>query len=96
VLSGVVDRLTLHSLLLLLTEARRVLAPGAPIVVVATEPARADADRGVVAQDLLAPSALHAATWQVLLDRAQFAGARPLQNGPPGDGRIAITATVPD
>jgi hypothetical protein len=96
VLSGVVDRLALHSLLLLLTEARRVLAPGAPIVVVATEPSQAGADRGVVAQDLLAPSPLHAETWQVLLDRAQYTGARLLQNGPRGDGRISIAATVPD
>ena len=43
VLSGVVDRLPLHSILLVLSQAHRVLALGAPIVVVATDPAHARA-----------------------------------------------------
>jgi len=95
VLSGVVDRLPLHSILLVLSEARRVLALGAPIVVVATEPARAGAARDVVADEVLAPRTLHARTWEVLLARANFAGAAPLAGGPAGDGRVAIAATVP-
>lgn len=96
VLSGVVDRLPLHSILLVLSEAHRVLALGAPIVVVATEPGRARADRDVVAEEVLAPRPLHARTWEVLLARANFAGVAPLAGGPDGDGRVAIAATVPD
>jgi hypothetical protein len=95
VLSGVVDRLPLHAMVLLLAEARRVLAPGAPIVVVGTDPAQARGAGEVVGADLLVPSLLHARTWEVLLDRAQFAGVAPLAAGPP-DGRFAVTALVPD
>jgi hypothetical protein len=91
----VVDRLPLHAILLLLSEAHRVLALGAPIVVVATEPERASAARHVVADEILAPRTLHALTWEVLLARANFAGAGPLAGGPAGDGRVAIAATVP-
>ena len=95
VLSGVVDRLPLHAILLVLSEAHRVLALGAPIVVVATEPGRAGAERDVVADEILAPLPLHARTWELLLARANFAGARTLAGGPVGDGRVAIAATVP-
>jgi len=96
VLSGVVDRLPLHSILLVLSEAHRVLALGAPIVVVATEPTRAQADRGEVAEEILAPRTLHARTWELLLARANFAGAAPMGDAPAGDGRVATAATVPD
>jgi hypothetical protein len=96
VLSGVVDRLPLHAIVLLLSEARRVLHPGGPIVVVATDPGEGHTDRDVVGTDLLAPSLLHARTWEVLLDRAQFAEVAPLEGGPPGDDRFAVTARVPD
>lgn len=96
VLSGVVDRLPLHSILLVLSEAHRVLALGAPIVVVATEPGRASAARDVVAEEVLTPRTLHARTWQVLLARANFAGAAPVAGAPDGDDRVAIAATVPD
>jgi hypothetical protein len=95
VLSGVVDRLPLHAILLLLSEAHRVLALGAPIVVVATQPARAGDERDAVADEILAPRPLHAATWELLLARANFAGAGPVAGGPAGDGRVAIAATVP-
>ena len=95
VLSGVVDRLPLQSILLVLSEAHRVLALGAPIVVVATEPARAREERDVVADEVLAPRTLHARTWEVLLARAGFAGADPVAGGPAGDGRVAIAAAVP-
>jgi hypothetical protein len=95
VLSGVVDRLPLQSILLVLSEAHRVLVLGAPIVVVATEPARAREERDVVADEVLAPRTLHARTWEVLLARADFAGAAPVAGGPAGDGRVAIAAAVP-
>jgi hypothetical protein len=95
VLSGVVDRLPLHAILLLLSEAHRVLALGAPIVVVATEPVHASAARHVVADEILAPRPLHARTWGLLLARANFTGAGPLAGGPAGDDRVAIAATVP-
>jgi hypothetical protein len=96
VLSGVVDRLPLHATLLLLAEARHALALGAPIVVLASTPDRARADRDVVAEDLLDPRPLQARTWEVLLARAQFSGAALLPGGPADDGRVAIAATVPD
>lgn len=96
VLSGVVDRLPLHAILSVLSEAHRVLALGAPIVVVATEPGRARADRDVVAEDVLAPRVLHVRTWEVLLARAGYTGAGPVAGGPAGDGRVAIAARVPD
>jgi hypothetical protein len=96
VLSGVVDRLPLHSILRVLSEAHRVLALGSPIVVVATEPTRAQADRDVVAEEVLAPRTLHTRTWELLLARANFAGAAPMADAPTGDGRVAIAATVPD
>jgi hypothetical protein len=95
VLSGVVDRLPLHAILLLLSEAHRVLALGAPIVVVATEPEKAGAARHVVAEEILAPRPLHARTWELLLARANFAVSGPLAGGPVGDDRVAIAATVP-
>ena len=94
VLSGVVDRLPLHAILL---SVRGPPGPGSRC-----------ADRGgghraragpggrdVVADELLVPSPLHAQTWEVLLGRANFAGAAPLPGGPDGDGRVAIAATVP-
>ena len=95
VLSGVVDRLPLHSILLVLSQAHRVLALGAPVVVVATDPAHARAARDVVAEEVLAPRTLHARTWEVLLARAGFGAAAPLAGGPAGDGRVAIAASVP-
>jgi hypothetical protein len=95
VLSGVVDRLPLHTVVLLLSEARRVLGRGAPIVVVATEPAGARAERDIVADEVLAPTPLHAVTWEFLLTRANFAGVTTVTGGPSGDGRVAIVASVP-
>ena len=96
VLSGVVDRLPLQATVLLVAEARRVLRPGARLVVVASRPERARADRDDVADDLLDARPLHARTWEVLLARAQFAEVGLLAGGPPDDGRVTIVATVPD
>jgi hypothetical protein len=95
VLSGAVDRLPLHESVGLLARARRALAPGAPIVLVCTEPERALAARDVVADELLAPSVLHAETWEVLLERAGFVAGGPLPGGDIGDGRVAVAAAVP-
>jgi hypothetical protein len=95
VLSGVVDRLPLQAILLVLSEAHRVLALGAPILVVATEPPQASAARHVVADEILSPRPLHARTWELLLARANFAVAGPLAGGPVGDDRVAIAATMP-
>jgi hypothetical protein len=96
VLSGVVDRLPVHAIVLLLSEARRALGPGAPIVVVASDPEGARRDGDMVGTDLLGQRLLHARTWEVLLERAQFAGVVPLAGGPPDDDRFAVTALVPD
>jgi hypothetical protein len=97
VLSGVVDRLPLHALVALLTQARRALWRGAPIVVVATEPETAEARCSVVARDLLQPAPQHVASWEVLLDRAGFVECARLGNpeGGEGDHRFAVSATVP-
>lgn len=95
VLSGVVDRIPLHSLLALLAQARRALAPGAPIVVVASDPEQSTASRSAVARDLLHPRPLHAETWQVLLQGSGFVTVGPLLVDGGGDDRFAIAAATP-
>jgi hypothetical protein len=95
VLSGVVDRLPLHSLLPLLAQARRALAPGAPIVVVASDPEKSTAGVSAVARDLLHPRPLHAETWNVLLHGSGFVTVGPLDFDGDGDDRFAIAATTP-
>ncbi len=94
VLSGVVDRLPLHSLIGLLAQARRTLAPGAPLVVVVKTPGVADEPLGVVARDLLAPRFMHAQTWGVLLERAGFVNGTPLADHSQDDGRLFLSASV--
>ncbi len=96
VLSGVVDRLPVHSVLRLLAECRRTLADGAPIVVL-SEPAGAVWSREAPAADLVSGHPLHEATWELLLDRAGFAEVAPLTGdaGDAGDGRFAVTAVTP-
>jgi len=97
VLSGVVDRLPLHSLVALLDLARRALALGAPIVVVATDPEHFTDRGGAVARDLLDPRPLHAGTWTLLLERAGFVAIAPLEGERDGDGdaRFALSAAAP-
>ena len=104
VLSGVVDRLPLHALITLLARARRTMTPGAPLVVAVRTPEVADDEApgvadddppGVVARDLLAPRALHAPTWALLLERAGFVSGAPLVADPAGDdGRLVLSASV--
>jgi len=95
VLSGVVDRLPLHALITLLARARRTMTPGAPLVVAVRTPVVDDERLGVVARDLLAPRALHARTWALLLERAGFVGGAPLVADPAGDdGRLVLSASV--
>jgi hypothetical protein len=93
VLSGVVDRLPLHSLVVLLAHTHRALAPGAPIVVLATEPQEAAERADVVARDVLEARPLHAETWELLLRRAGFVAVAPLEGD--DDARFAVTATTP-
>jgi hypothetical protein len=97
VLSGVVDRVPLHSLVSLLDRSRQVLALGAPIVVVASDPDRSPDQVGAVARDLLRPEPLHAETWTVLLRRAGFVSVAPLAGGAEGDAdvRFALVAAAP-
>ncbi len=94
VLSGVVDRLPLHALLPLLAQSRRALAHDAPLVVV-SEPDAATGSRDAVALDLLDGRPLHAATWELLLDRAGFVEVGPLPEGGVPDGRFALVAATP-
>jgi hypothetical protein len=89
VLSGVVDRLALHALLPLLAQCRRVLARGAPLVVI-TEPAAVAASRVAPASDLVDGRPLHEATWELVLDRAGFVEVAPLPEGTGQDRRIAL------
>jgi Methionine biosynthesis protein MetW len=94
VLSGVVDRLPLHALLPLLSDSRRVLRRGAPLVVL-SEPVATGADRGASAQDLIDGRPLHLATWELLLERTGFAEVAPLADGTGTDGRLALSAVLP-
>jgi hypothetical protein len=94
-LTGVVDRLPLHALIDLLSGVRRVLAPGAPLVIISTDPARIEARWGDVARDIVEGRPLHAQTWQVLLERCGFGDLAELP-GPDGGGDLfGITASAP-
>jgi hypothetical protein len=95
VLSGVVDRLPLHALVSLLAAARRGLALGAPLVVVANNPREEGSRAGAVANDLVASRPLHADTWELLLSRAGFVSVSPLEGGAADDPRFAISARTP-
>jgi hypothetical protein len=93
VLSGVVDRLPLHALVPLVAQCRRTLAHAAPLVIV-SEPVVAAGARELPAQDLVDGRPLHAATWQLLLDRSGFVDVALLSPGV-ADGRFALAATAP-
>jgi Methionine biosynthesis protein MetW len=95
VLSGVVDRLPLHALVPLLSQARRSLRSNAPLVVVATDPEDSAARRAPVAQDLVDGHPLHAQTWEILLARAGFVDVSPLPRDGDHDGRFALSAFTP-
>lgn len=95
VLSGVVDRLPLHALVSLLAAARRALALGAPLIVVASDPEQDGSWAEDVAQDVIAPRPLQAETWELLLRRAGFVSVAPLEGGTGGDPRFAISAATP-
>ncbi len=94
VLSGVVDRLSLHALLSLLAQSRRTLAHDAPLVVV-SEPGAAAGAREPAAHARVDGRPLHAATWEMLLDRAGFVEVAPLPAGDGQDGRFALVAATP-
>jgi hypothetical protein len=94
VLSGVVDRLPLHALLPLLTQSRRALRRGAPLVVISEPVSSVDA-RDDAAQDLVDGRPLHQATWALLLERAGFVDVAPLPGGTGKDGRLALAALTP-
>ncbi len=94
VLSGVVDRLPLHALLPLLAQCRRVLARGAPFVVI-SEPAADASSRDAPASDVVEGRPLHEATWELVLGRAGFVEVAPLPDGTGQDRRIALSASAP-
>ena len=94
VLSGVVDRLPLHAILPLLADARRALAPGAPIVIVSEPVAPAHAGEPVT-EDMADGADLHAETWVLLLSRSGFVDVAPLPAGAGGDDRFGLSAAVP-
>jgi hypothetical protein len=97
VLSGVIDRIPLHSLVSLLDRSRQALALGAPIVVVARDPEGSVGHVGAVGRDVLRPQPLHAETWTVLLQRAGFVSVAPLTGGADVDAdvRFALAAAAP-
>jgi SAM-dependent methyltransferase len=83
VLSGCTERYAAGDLVELVDLARRVLAPGAPLVLVSRGPSAPAADP--IASDLAPGRPFHAQTWAFLLDRAGFGeievhadGATPL------------------
>jgi hypothetical protein len=94
VLSGVVDRLPLYTLLPLLAQGRRVLRRGAPLVLVSEDVTSVSA-REAAAQDLVGGRPLHEATWELLLQRAGFVEVAPLPARAEGDGRVALSALAP-
>jgi hypothetical protein len=96
VLNGVVDRLALHAILPLLADARRALAPGAPIVIV-SEPVVSshESEPEPVTQDMVDGADLHAETWELLLRRSGFVDVAPLPVGAGGDDRFGLSAAVP-
>jgi hypothetical protein len=94
VLSGVVDRLPLHTLLALLGQCRRTLAHGAPLVVVTTDPAAVAAVWDPTAADLVGGRPLHVGTWGVLLERAGFVDIGSVA-GTEAYGRAVVAASAP-
>jgi hypothetical protein len=94
VLSGVVDRLPLHALVPLLAQCRRTLAHGAPFVVI-SELVDAGDRREPAALDLIDGRPLHAATWELLLERSGFVEVAPLDAAEIQDRRFALTAATP-
>jgi hypothetical protein len=94
VLSGVVDRLPLHSLVPLLTEARRALKGDAPLVIV-SEPIDPLPVNAPASHDMVDRAALHLETWELLLDRSGFVEVTPLPKGTGGDERFGIAAAAP-
>ncbi len=93
VISGVVDRVPLHALVALLTQARRVLALTAPLVLVADDPDASAQGLSPTGRDLAVGRALSSDAWTVLLERAGFVGDAPLLV--PGDRRRVLTASAP-
>jgi hypothetical protein len=94
VLSGVVDRLPLHAILPLLADSRRVLASGAPIVVV-SEPPVPPARNEPLSRDMVDRAALHLETWELLLERSGFVDLTTLPAGTGGDERFCVSAATP-
>ena len=91
VLSGVVDRLPLHALVSLLGQCTRTLARGAPLVVVS----ESTVTREAPADDVVPGTPLHAATWQLLLERAGLVRVEPLAAAGTDDGRFAVSSAMP-
>jgi hypothetical protein len=94
VLSGMVDRLPLHALIALVNHSRRVLALGAPLVLVLRDLEEA-ASRDQTSWDLIQRQALSSETWELLLDRAGFVDIAPLAADGGADPRRIITALAP-
>jgi hypothetical protein len=92
VLSGVVDRLALHALVRLLSEVRRTVRQGGAVVVVAESTSDL---RGQAARDVFPFEPLQVDSWLYLLREVGFVEGGILV-GPADDGRIAVTASVPD
>ena len=91
VLSGVVDRLPLYALVSLLQQCTRVLARGAPLVVVS----EGTATRQAPSAEVLPGAPLHAATWHLLLERAGLVRVEPLAATGGYDGRFAVSSAMP-
>jgi len=75
VLSGTVDRSGLADKVRLVDEARRVVAPGGTVVLLATDQSAWDTSLAPVERDLLAGRPLHPESWTTLLARRGLPGA---------------------
>jgi hypothetical protein len=100
VLSGVIDRLPLPGVIPLLAQARRALAPGAPLVVVSAAPTGPPHGEPIT-DDLVDGRSLHRQTWGLLLERSGFVDvdvdglATQTAQVERDDQRFGVTATTP-
>jgi hypothetical protein len=88
VLSGCTERLAVGDLVDVVDHAARVLAPGAPVVVLSRAP---DTPGDPIAADLAPGKPLHAETWAFLLARRQFDDVET--HSAAAAGAYAVTAT---
>jgi hypothetical protein len=92
VLSGCVDREARGAQLALAGLAAHACAPGAPLVLLGTEPGAWDASHDPVVVDLAPGRPLHAETWAFVLGRRGFTVIGTERDGAGAPGTYAVRA----